>query len=161
MKKQVILPIALATLFVVLCLCPSVNADEWNKKTKVTFDTDVEIPGQVLPAGTYVFKLFSSTSDRYIVQVWTRDEMQLLATLVTVGDSYPNPSGKAYFLLDNSPTEEGYPPALISWYFAGSDDGREFIYPSYTTTRMVDYRTYNNYDTQDAQPYDYQPTPQQ
>jgi hypothetical protein len=32
-------------------------ADEWNQKTIVTFSGPVEIPGQVLDAGTYVFKL--------------------------------------------------------------------------------------------------------
>jgi hypothetical protein len=34
-------------------------------------------------------------------------------------------------------TDEGYPPAIVSWFFAGSDDGRDFIYPAYSTTKMV------------------------
>ena len=33
------------------------NADQWDKKTTVTFNAPVEVPGKVLPAGTYVFKL--------------------------------------------------------------------------------------------------------
>jgi hypothetical protein len=38
-----------------------VRADTWDKKTIVTFSESVEIPGQVLPAGTYVFKLANRT----------------------------------------------------------------------------------------------------
>lgn len=103
----------------------------------MTFDQDVEIPGQVLPAGTYVFKLFRSSSNRNIVQIWTEHEMHLLSTLMTVGDSYPNPSGEAYFVLDMRGTDEGYPPVVTSWFFGGGDEGRDFIYSGYSTTRVV------------------------
>ncbi|MGB7728491.1 MAG: hypothetical protein WBL50_10690 [Candidatus Acidiferrum sp.] len=104
----------------------------------MTFDQDVEIPGQVLPAGTYVFKLLRSSSNRSVVQVWSQGESQLLATLMTIGDSYPNPSGDPYFVLDTSGTEEGFPPAIVSWFFAGSNDGRDFIYSGYSESRIVD-----------------------
>lgn len=52
------------------------RADNWDKKTMVTFGDAVEIPGQVLPAGTYVFKLAPSVADRHIVQIWNGDESQ-------------------------------------------------------------------------------------
>jgi hypothetical protein len=101
----------------------------------VTFAQDVEIPGQVLPAGTYIFKLFRSTSDRSIVQVWSQGESQLLATMMTIADSYPNESGKPYFVLDMTGTDEGYPPAVVSWFFAGSDEGATLFTPA---TRIPD-----------------------
>ena len=50
-----------------------VSADTHNKKTVMTFNQPIEIPGQVLPAGTYTFKLASSLSNRHIVQVWNAD----------------------------------------------------------------------------------------
>ena len=53
-------------------LIPSARADEWNKKTIVTFSGPVEIPGQVLQPGSYVFKLADSQSDRNIVQVFNK-----------------------------------------------------------------------------------------
>ena len=137
MRKLNIVPIALAALLLALSLSSQTGADEWNKKTVVTFNQDVEIPGQVLPAGTYVFKLFPSNANRSLVQVWSEGESQLLATLITVGDSYPNDSGKPYFVLDMSGTDEGYPPAVVSWFFAGSDEGRDFIYSGYSNTRIV------------------------
>ena len=138
MRRKNIVLLTIAALLLALSLGPRAKADDWDKKTIVTFDQDVQIPGQVLPAGTYVFKLFRSSSDRFTVQVWEGSEFQLLATLITIGDSYPNPSGKAYFVLDTSGTDEGYPPAVVSWFFPGSDEGRDFIYSGYSTTRMLD-----------------------
>src|SRR5277367_873599 len=135
--RKAILPLLFATFLLALVFSPVANADNWNKKTVVTFNQDVGIPGQVLPAGTYVFKLLDSGSDRYVVQIWTAQEEQLVGTLMTVGDSYPNPSGDAYFVLDMSGTDEGYPPAVASWFFAGGNDGRDFIYSGYSTSRLV------------------------
>jgi hypothetical protein len=136
--KRSIIPLALAAMFLTLSLSCDAKADDWDKKTVVTFDQDVEIPGQVLPAGTYVFKLLRRSSNRSVVQVWSEGESQLLATLITIGDSCPNPSGDPYFVLDTSGTEEGFPPAIVSWFFAGSNDGRDFIYSGYSESRIVD-----------------------
>ena len=144
MKKSSIVGLALAATLTTLSLCPATKADEWDKKTIVTFDQDVEIPGQVLPAGTYVFKLMRNNSNRNIVQIWTAHESYLLSTLITVGDSYPNSSGDPYFVLDMSGTEEGYPPVVASWFFGGGNGGRDFVYSSYSTTRIISsqYTTY-------------------
>jgi hypothetical protein len=136
MRKAILL-LLLATFLFAVILPRVAAADDWDKKTIVTFNQDVAIPGQVLPAGTYVFKLLRSGSDRFVVQIWTAHEEQLLASLITAGDSYPNPSGDAYFVLDMSGTDEGYPPAVASWFFAGDNEGRDFIYSGYSTSRLV------------------------
>jgi hypothetical protein len=148
MRKLYLISLALTAILMGLCLAPNTRADDWDKKTVVTFDQDVEIPGQVLPTGTYVFKLLRNSSNRFIVQVWASDESQLISTLITVGDSYPNPSGTPYFVLDMTGTEEGYPPAVVSWFFGGGDDGRDFTYSGYSTTRIVD----NSQDGTTSQP---------
>jgi hypothetical protein len=149
MKKFSIVTLVLTAALTALSLSPPMNADEWDRKTIVTFDQDVEIPGQVLPAGTYVFKLLRSSSNRNIVQIWTDHESHLLSTLITVGDSYPNPSGEPYFVLDMTGTDEGYPPVVTSWFFGGGDEGRDFIYSGYSTTRVVtsQYNTTSPNDT--------------
>jgi hypothetical protein len=41
-------------------------ADEWNKETKLEFSAPVEVPGKVLTAGKYVFKIADSESNRNI-----------------------------------------------------------------------------------------------
>ena len=68
------------TIFAVLALTllgatlvPGAHADEWNKKTVLTFSQPMEIPGQILPAGTYTFVLLDSPSDRHIVQIFNAD----------------------------------------------------------------------------------------
>lgn len=151
MQKPLIIALVLAAALTAL-LAPATKADEWDKKTIVTFDQDVEVPGQVLPAGTYVFKLFRSSSNRNIVQIWTEHESHLLSTLMTVGDSYPNPSGEAYFVLDMRGTDEGYPPVVSSWFFGGSDEGRDFIYSGYSTTRVVTNQYQSTYPSDTPNP---------
>jgi hypothetical protein len=75
-------------------LAPMAKADEWDKRTIVTFNQPVEIPGRVLPAGTYVFKLADSESDRNIVQVFTEDELKPLATVLAIPDSRMEPTDR-------------------------------------------------------------------
>src|SRR5579863_4699674 len=68
----------------------SLKADDWNKKTVITFSGPVEIPGVhlagwgVLPAGTYVFKIVDSASDRHIVQIFSADEKTVYATILAI-----------------------------------------------------------------------------
>src|ERR1700680_5167703 len=62
------------------------NADQSNKLTYLTFSNAVAIPGHVLPAGTYTFRLADSSSDRHIVQIFNQAGPQLIATLMTIPD---------------------------------------------------------------------------
>ena len=57
MKKIRILGILLALGVFLGAFAPFSNADEWDKTTKVKFSEPVQVPGTVLPAGTYVFRL--------------------------------------------------------------------------------------------------------
>jgi len=117
-------------LFAASLLCAAsgrpTNADEWDHKTIVTFGESVEIPGQVLPAGTYVFKLFDSPSDRHIVQIWTEDQQQLIATIHTVPNQRLEPEDFSVFLFDERPSDS--PQALYAWFYPGATIGEEFVY---------------------------------
>jgi hypothetical protein len=112
---------------------PHGRADEWNKKTVVTFGAPVEIPGvhlkgwAVLPAGTYVFKLLDSQSDRNIVQIWNRDETKVYATILAIPDSRLKATDKTVITFDERPV--GEPVALRAWFYPGSRTGEEFVYP--------------------------------
>jgi hypothetical protein len=48
------------------------TAQEWNKRTEFTFSTPVEIPGNVLTPGKYVFEIATSESNRNTVLVYSR-----------------------------------------------------------------------------------------
>jgi hypothetical protein len=85
---------------IVACACllasmPRAKADDWDQKTTFTFSGPVEIPGQVLSAGTYVFKLADSASDRNIVQVFNKDQNHYCGTFLTIPDYRLKPAGEA------------------------------------------------------------------
>jgi hypothetical protein len=82
-------------LMLAMTVAPRANADEWNQKTTFTFSGPVEIPGQVLDAGTYVFKLVDSSSDPNIVQVYNKNENHLYGTFLTIPDQRLKPAGKS------------------------------------------------------------------
>lgn len=119
----------LGALVLSVLLIPAAKPGSFDKKTVVTFDRDVEIPGWTLPPGTYVFKLVRSLSDRNIVQVWDGTETELYATLHTVGEISPITPDRAYFTLDNRDYDEGLPPLLQSWFYPGDNTGWTFLYP--------------------------------
>ena len=52
----------------------------------ITFRAPMKIPGMVLSAGTYVFKLADSDPDRNIVQVFNKDENLLYGTFLDIPD---------------------------------------------------------------------------
>ena len=70
--------IALGLLLASVFILPAARADEWDQASKLTFNQPVQIPGRVLPAGTYWFILVDSLSDRNIVQIFNSDRSTLL-----------------------------------------------------------------------------------
>jgi hypothetical protein len=108
-------------------MVPTAKADESDQKTIVTFNEPVEIPGQVLSPGTYVFKLADSDEDRDIVQVYNKDENHLYGTFITIPDYRLQPAGKTIISFDEQPS--GSPEALRAWFYPGENYGHEFVYP--------------------------------
>src|SRR5580698_7194435 len=83
----------LALTLLAATLTPGARADEWNKKTVMTFSQPVEIPGQILPAGTYTFVLLDSPSDRHIVQIFDADGSHIIATVLAINNYRLRPTG--------------------------------------------------------------------
>ncbi len=65
---------ALGVAVASVCLVANAQTNEWEKRTVLTVNAPIEIPGHVLPAGTYVMMLNNSPSDRHIVQVFDKDQ---------------------------------------------------------------------------------------
>lgn len=122
----------LVTVSAAVLLCagflPALRADEWNKKTIVTFNEPVEIPGQVLPAGTYVFKIADTIADRNVVQVFNKDENHIYATLLAVPDYRMEPTGKTVINFEERPSNA--PEAVKTWFYPGDNYGYDFVYPN-------------------------------
>lgn len=114
-------------------VAPGAKADDWNKKTVITFSGPVEIPGvhlkgwKVLPAGTYVFKLLDSQSDRHIVQIFSKDEKMVIATILAIPNYRLRATDKTVITFRERPA--GEPEALRAWFYPGMNWGEEFVYP--------------------------------
>jgi len=124
----------------VLCLAvlgvafsTSAKADETNRKTVITFSGPVEIPGVhlqgygILPAGTYVFKILDSQSDRHIVQIFSKDELTVYATILAIPNYRLKATDKTVITFRERPA--GEPEALRAWFYPGREWGEEFVYP--------------------------------
>jgi hypothetical protein len=113
-----------------MVLSSTVSAQTWNKRTVVKFSAPVEIPGvgaQVLPAGTYVFRLLDSQSDRHIVQVFNKDETHVYATILAIPNWRLQPTDKTVMTFAERAT--GEPQAIRAWFYPGDNSGQEFVYP--------------------------------
>jgi hypothetical protein len=108
-------------------ILPQAKADEWDQKTVFTFSGPVEIPGRVLPAGTYVFKLMDSESDRNIVQVFSKNEKQFFGTFLAIPDYRLKPTGKSVITFEERAS--GAPEAVKAWFYPGDEFGHDFVYP--------------------------------
>ncbi len=105
---------------------PLAKANEWDKRTVVTFSNPVEIPGKVLPAGTYVMRLADLPNNRHVVQFFNQDETSLLATVIAVSDYRDQPTGDSRFHFEER--RGNAPEALKSWFYPGDLYGLEFVY---------------------------------
>lgn len=126
MEKWKVGVMLLGAFLLCVAFAPRTKADNWNHKTVVTFGDSVEIPGQILPAGTYVFKLLDSGSDRHIVQIWTGDEQELITTIHSIPEQRIRPARDTIFTFDERPSDS--PQALRTWFYPGATVGEEFVY---------------------------------
>ena len=112
---------------------PSAKADAWDRKTVITFSAPVEIPGVhmagwgVLPAGTYVFKVLDSLSDRHIVQIFNQDQTIVYATILAIPNYRLRATDKTVMTFRERAA--GQPEALRAWFYPGRNWGEEFVYP--------------------------------
>src|SRR5688572_672792 len=122
-----------ASSAIALCaMVPTIASAQqgWDKKTMVTFSAPVEIPGisaQVLPAGTYVFRLMDSPADRHIVQIFSADESHHYANILAIPNWRLRPTDKT--VMTFAERAAGEPQAIRAWFYPGDNFGQEFVYP--------------------------------
>jgi hypothetical protein len=121
------------TIFAVLALtllgatlATGARADESNKKTVMTFSQPIEIPGQILPAGTYTFVLLDSPADRHIVQIFSADGSHIIATVLAINNYRLKPTGDTVVKFAERAGDN--PEALKAWFYPGDNFGQEFVY---------------------------------
>jgi hypothetical protein len=118
-----------------VALAPGARADEWDKKTILTFSGPVQIPGATLPAGSYVFKLADIPGNRHVVQVFDKNEKKLYTTMLAIPNERLEPSDKPVVLFSERAT--GSPQAVKVWFYPGNRIGNEFVYPKTQAMRIA------------------------
>jgi len=111
------------------------EAQRIDNKTVLTFSQPVEIPGHVLPAGTYTFKLADSMTDRHIVQVFNADESEIIATIMAIPDYRLDATDKTVIKFTEVPS--GSPDAIRAWFYPGNRTGQEFVYPKRRAVQLA------------------------
>ena len=113
---------ALATT-VLAVLTPNARAQMLEERERVTFSGPVEVPGEVLPAGSYVFE---ALENGHLTRILSADETHVYATLFTVPDEQRESVEKATIVLGEGP--KGSPERVKEWFFPGDSTGNEFIF---------------------------------
>ena len=123
---RVLMKVCCAVALTVVVAAPA-RADQWNKKTFLTFSGPVQVPGVTLPAGTYTFKLADLTGNRHVVQIFDKDEKKIFTTILAIPDQRLEPSDKPVVLF--AERARGVPQAVKAWFYPGETIGNEFVYP--------------------------------
>jgi hypothetical protein len=132
-KKAIV--IALGVSVLAFTSAATVSAQSASNRTVITFSQPVEIPGRVLPAGTYTFKLADSMTDRHIVQIFNADASNILATLLAIPNYRLTPTDKTVISFNETPV--GTPEAIRAWFYPGNTVGQEFVYPKARAAQLA------------------------
>ena len=125
---------ALACVAVLGVFSAVASADDNDKKTVMTVNERVEIPGAILEPGEYVVKLVDSQSNRHIVRFMNKDEDEVITTVIAIPNMRLEPTGETEFGWYETPA--GQPPALRAWFYPGDTFGQEFAYPEDRATEL-------------------------
>lgn len=130
MKRFKLVAMFFCFAFAALAITPRVKAQTANEKTIMTFTEPFEVPGvdaQILPAGTYVFTLVDSLSDRNIVRITNEDGTHVFTTILAIPNYRLKATEKT--VLTFKERGEGQPEAIKAWFYPGYAWGQEFVYP--------------------------------
>lgn len=99
-----------------------------NNRTVMTFSQPVEVPGKVLPAGTYTFEMNANDTGSHgrVVQILDAGGTKLQA-LVLVIPSY-RAKATEETIVNFAEVAPGQPQAIRYWYYPGQTAGQEFVY---------------------------------
>jgi hypothetical protein len=90
---------------------PVVHASEGTHATKVTFSQPVEIPGQVLPAGTYWFEVTGDPFSPDFVRISSEDRKKIYAAQLTNTSERSRPARDTLFIFADQDSSQ--PEALL------------------------------------------------
>ena len=104
-------------------MLPVLHADDWNQATRFNFNQPVQVPGQILPAGTYFFQLVGN--NHHLVQIFNQDRTAVVILYSVSRERYGRRDEAAITLASRGGTQ---PQAIVAWFFVGESEGHEFLY---------------------------------
>jgi hypothetical protein len=111
------------------------HADEFDQATTITFSEPIQIPGRLLPAGTYLFELADHGAEPNVVQVFSSDRTVLYGTCLTNATERREPINDTTVTL--AEPESGGPDVLVKWFWPGREIGNEFVYSKQTEKELA------------------------
>ena len=127
--------VTLGSLLAFLILLPSARAAQYDQATKLTFNRQVQIPGQVLPAGTYWFVLDDNLGSRNIVEIFNSDRSKLYARVLTNNVETLTASGETTITFAERDQME--PETILSWFYPGRTFGHQFVYANMEEQKLA------------------------
>jgi hypothetical protein len=122
--------------FLVALFAVGTGADtKFNKRTVVTFNQPVEIPGQILPSGTYTIELYESFGARHIVRIYNKNRSKLIATVLAIPNQRLKPTTENVLKFAERPGNS--PDALKAWFYPDENSGQEFVYPKARAAQLA------------------------
>jgi hypothetical protein len=135
LRKSLLIISAAAVVSAFVPTTAAAQDSNWNQRTYFTFSAPVELPGKTLPAGTYLFRLLDSPSNRHVIQVFDKDEKQIHITALAVPAQRNEPSDEPEVRFMEVAANQ--PAAIRTWWFPGRTIGHEFVYPKEQATRLA------------------------
>lgn len=118
----------------VLFLELTAHAAEVNEATTISFTAPVQIPEQVLPAGTYIFEQAAPEENQNLVRIFNADRTIVYATLQTASAERKGPGNTTVVL---AKPENGDPDMLVKWFYPGRSTGHEFVYSKHQEQQIA------------------------
>jgi hypothetical protein len=132
--------ITLGLLLAFVMMLPSARASERDQATAITFNQSVQIPGRVLPAGTYWFVVSEANTSRNIVQIFNSDRSMLFATVLTINtESLTTTDKSAITFAEREPMQ---PQTILSWFYPGRTPGHQFVYSNMEQQELAQVKHY-------------------
>ena len=96
------------------------------EKSLITFAQPVQVPGRVLPAGTYLFQLDVNAGDLNVVEIKNPRENKVYGVFLVAPDYRNTAPSKAVITFEER--APGSPEAIRTWFYLGDNYGNRFIY---------------------------------
>jgi LPXTG-motif cell wall-anchored protein len=116
-----------AGILLALTLAAPARADTYDRLAFLTFSGPVQVPGAILDAGTYRFRLANPDTSRNILQVLSNDGYSVYATFHTTPDWRMETTNHPTVTFRETPA--GLPAAVKSVFWADEHNGFAFVYP--------------------------------